>query len=266
VKVETRHRDCEDCGGTGMAKQVGDYEDFQIKASEILDSQGKILQPYYLSPETAVAELIKKVYEDLMINGKKSVGIDALIDQQESGEAMKKRLGTFEEFMGYVIYLVYKTHLTKFFEIVQKMLEFDPKNWVDFPQIQTPKRIEIKTPEILQDDFDKAKGVHKIQAAIELYKSKYAEDPITLRTMLILTNFYPVSIFDIADQQSLILNGSFSRTEVSKALRALPIIKGIIEGMGVTEKTDQKIYEETELILEGIIQDEISEPPIDEPI
>lgn len=255
---DTRRIDCGGCGGTGLAKRVTDHEDLTIKASDLFGSDGKILQPYYLSPDTSCAEFLKQDHEDLMLLSKKSVGIDALIDKSESGEAMKKRLGTFEEFISYLLYITYTTHLTKFLELVFKMLENDQSKWVDFPQIKVPKRVEIKTPEILKETFDSAKGVDRLQAGIEYYKSKYAQSPNDLRAMMILINYYPAAIEANADLQSLILMGVYSRIEVSKAKKALPIIHKIIDNLGVLEKTDEKIFEEVEKILSLNVPEDFS--------
>lgn len=234
---------CKSCAGTGKAvkKKVGEHEELVIDPTDITNPDGKIIQPYFLNPEVAVALFWEKTYQDLFIQAKKSIGIDALIDQSESGEAMKKRLGTFEQFMSNLIYIVYKKSLTKFLELCQKLLEKNPSDWNDPPQIMTPKRVEIKTPEILKDNFDKAVGTERIQAAKEYYAAKYEDDPIMARTMKILVNYYPASVENNAEATNL-----YSIRDVLKSRYAAFEIQSIIENLGTKEKTDEQIYTEAE--------------------
>jgi hypothetical protein len=255
VKVEgqTRHIDCKECSGSGVAKRVSEHEDLVIKSSSILNEDQKIIKPEYINPDTSVAEFCEKLWRDFIIDAKKSVGIDALIDKQESGHAMRIRLGTFEEFISYLIYLVYKTTLTKYLEMVHKLVDYDPANWEDFPQIQTPKRIEIKTPEILKENFDNSSGAERVQAAIEYYNSLYAENPVMLRSMRIIIDHYPASIEKNEDLQTLKLLGVYTTSDLAKAKRVLPIVKKIIQELGTSEKTDEQIVQEAEQILKNII-------------
>jgi len=246
--------DCKSCQGSGkqIRKKIGEHEELVIDPTDITNPDGKIIQPYFLNPDVTVADFWEKTYQDLFMQAKKSVGIDALIDQSESGEAMKKRLGTFEQFASNLIYIVYKKSLTKFLEICQKLLEKNPSNWKDFPQIQTPRRIEIKTPEILKDNFDKAVGSERIPTARAYYDALYIDDPVMKRTMRILVNYYPASVESNTDALSV-----YSIRELLKAKYALFEIETIILNLGTTDKKDEAIYNEVEAKLNLRFPDQI---------
>lgn len=254
--------DCSSCGGTRLAKRPSDLDDFVVPPADSLQGDGKIpVKPEYINPDTAVAEFHAKNWKDYLNEGKRSVGIDALIDRAESGEAMKKRLASFEEFMSYLIYLTYRSTLTKFFEICHKLLNVNKADWVDFPAIVTPKRIEIKTPEILKQNFNEAVGSEKITAAMDYYNSIYADNPTMLRTMKLVVENYPASIENTGDLQTLQLLGVYTSRQIAKAKRALIVIKRLIEGQGTQEKTDEQILKEAETELDILVPDQIAIAP-----
>lgn len=249
---------CKSCGGSGVAKRPSDLDDWVVLPADILQGDSKnVIKPEYINPDTSVAEFHSKTWKEYLNEGKKSIGIDALIDKSESGEAMKKRLASFEEFISYLIFLTYKSTSTKFFELCHKLLNKNQSDWKDFPTIKTPRRIEIKTPEILKEAYKNAVGGEKIQAALDYYISIYQDNPILLRTAKIMVENYPASIEESQDIQSIVLLGVYTKREVAKAKRSFLVIKKIVENLGTIEKTDEQIFNETEIILNKLIPDRI---------
>lgn len=260
TSAEGKSVDCKSCKGTGLAKRPSDLDDFIVPPGDSFQGDGKIpIKPEYINPDTGVAEFHSKTWKEYLNEGKKSIGIDALIDKSESGEAMKKRLASFEEFISYLIYLTYKSSCTKFFELVHKLLNKNESDWKDFPNIVTPRRIEIKTPEILKQNFNEAIGAEKIQAAMEYYESLYADNPVMIRAMRLLLEYYPASIEKNEDLQNLSILGVYTSREIAKSKRALIVIKRILENKGAAEPTDEQIIKQTEIELDKLIPDRLIE-------
>lgn len=249
---------CKSCKGTGIAKKISEMEDFIILPSDSIQGDGKIpVKPEYINPGTDVATFWAKTWKDYLNEGKKSIGIDALIDKAESGEAMKKRLASFEEFITYLIYLTYNSSCTKFFELCHKLLNPKVSDWKEFPIIKTPKRVEVKTPEILKQNFNEAIGSEKIQAALEYYESLYGDDPIMLRAMKLLLEYYPASIEKMEDLQTLSVLGVYTSREIAKSKRALIVLKKILDQKTATEPTDEQVINQAEEELNKLIPDRI---------
>lgn len=255
---EGKEINCHTCKGTGLAKRPSDLDDFIILPADSIQGEGKVpIKPEYINPDTSVAEFWSKTWKEYLNEGKKSIGIDALIDKAESGEAMKKRLASFEEFISYLIYLTYDSTCTKFFELCHKLLNPKESDWKDFPIIKTPKRVEIKTPEILKQNFNEAIGSEKIQAAFEYYESLYGDDPIMLRAMKLLLEYYPASIEKNEDLQTLSILGVYTSREIAKSKRALIIIRRILEQKKATEPSDEVVIKQAEEELNKLIPDKL---------
>jgi len=258
INQEGRTVDCPVCKGTGLAKRPSDLDDFVVPPGDSMQGENqKIVEPKYINPETAVAEFHSRTWKEYLFEAKKSVGIDALIDKSESGEAMKKRLASFEEFISYLLFLTYKTTGTKFFEMCHKLLNVNKADWIDFPLIVTPKRIEIKTPEILKQNFNEAIGSEKIQAAREYYNSIYQDNELMKTAMSVLIKYYPASLEKNEDLQILLISGVYTSREIAKSRRALNVIIEIIENKGVEDLTQEQIYKQTESILDTLVPDRL---------
>ncbi len=249
---------CKSCDGTGLAKRPSDLDDFVVPPTDTIQGDGKIpLVPQYINPDTSVAEFHSKTWKEYLFEAKRSIGIDALIDRSESGEAMKKRLGAFEEFIGYLLNLTYKRSLQKYLELIHKLLNINQSDWVNFPVIWIPTNLQIKTPEILRDNYLNAIGAERLQAAFEYYENLYTEDANMQRVMRLLIENYPASMEKTEELQTLQLIGVFTSREIAKAKRAFLVIKKIIEGQGVKEISDEQVIQQTETILDKLIPDQI---------
>lgn len=258
IKVDGKVKDCHACGGSGLAKRPSDLDDFVVPPADAIQGDGKIpVKPEYINPETSVAEFHSKTWKEYLFEAKRSIGIDALIDKSESGEAMKKRLGAFEEFIGYLLTLTYKRCLQKYFELIHKLLNINQNDWKDFPVIWIPSNLQIKTPEILRENYINAIGAERINAASEYYENLYTEDVNMQRVMRLLIENYPASLEKIEDLQTLQLTGIYTSRELAKAKRALLVIKKIVYSQGVKELSDEQIISQTENELNRLIPDTI---------
>ncbi len=251
-------KDCQTCGGTGHAIRPGDYSDLVYKPADFNDDNSKVPRPEYINPDTSVAEFHSKTWKEYIAMAKRTCGIDSLIDQQESGEAMKQRLATLESFIQYIISLHYQFVLKKYLELVFKLLEWNnPDNWKDLPTIKTPTRIEIKTPEILKENFKTAIPVEKIQAGLDYFEIKYANNPKLFRAMRLTIETYPSSLFEAADLEALKMLNTFSETEIARGIKAFLVFKRIVFDEKNTEKKDDKIIELAQAELETMIPEKI---------
>lgn len=249
---------CKSCNGSGFAKRPSDLDDFVVPPADAIQGDGKVpVKPEYINPDTSVAEFHSKTWKEYLFEAKRSLGIDALIDKSESGEAMKKRLGAFEEFIGYLLNLTYKRCLEKYLELCHKLLNINESDWKDFPMIWIPSNLQIKTPEILRDNYINSIGAERMQAAIEYYDNLYAEDAKMQRVMRLLIENYPASLEKIEDLQTLQLTGIYTSRELAKAKRAMLVIRKIIYNQGVKEITDESVIQQTEAELDRLIPDQI---------
>ena len=117
--------------------------------------------------------------------------------------------------------------------------------------------MEIKTPEILKDIFDNAKGGERTQAAIDYYQSKYNDNPIMLRVMILAIEYYPLVIEIEENIDRLNQIGSFTSTDIAKSKFVIFILKKIIQENGSEKKSDKQIIDEAESELELKVKDRI---------
>lgn len=250
---------CSSCNGSGLAKRPSDLDDFVVPPADTIQGDGRItVEPKYINPDTGVAEFHSRTWKEYLQEAKRSVGIDALIDRSESGEAMKKRLSSFEDFMSYLLYITYSGTMAKYFEIVHKHLNISPNDWIDFPRISVPRRIEIKTPEILRDAFISAVGAERIQAALDYYAALYMDNEIMSRAMRLVVENYPSAIEPVEQIETFILTGIYTREEVARGRRALVVIKRLLQDPRASELDDETILEAAMVELARIVPDALT--------
>lgn len=258
--------ECKACKGDGIGAVPGDYADWVYKPTDMTTADGKVPPPMYISPDVTLGDFHSKTVDKYMAHAKRTCGIDSLIDQQESGEAMKHRLATLESFIQYLISLQYQFVLKKYLELVFKLLEWDrPEQWENLPTIITPKRVEIKTPEILKMNFQTAIGIiEKIQAGLEYFKNIYQDDPVLERASRLTIENYPSSLFESKDLSDLKLNNSLTETEIARGMRAFLVIKKLLSDPLNFAKEDPKIMELANAELEILVPSKINTAEIPE--
>lgn len=99
VKVKDELKPCSECRGTGYIQNPDVYS-VLTRPAQMPGEQPNNRPPIeYIFPPTESLNITYEVAFDLLDKGKKTVGIDAIIDASESGVAKKHRLEDYDDMM-----------------------------------------------------------------------------------------------------------------------------------------------------------------------
>ena len=236
---------CPVCTGKGTA--ISQMDHFIIDTNTIENDKGKILIPEYINPDVNLGTYFDNLWRSYFADAKKSVGLDALIDKSESGEAMGQRLKPFESFVTYLASLAYSQTLTKYFYDLEDLYNVK-KDGDNYPYVKVPQKIEVRTPELLLEKYTKAVGVQKIPAAIDYYNSVYANDQTNRFIMNIIVNKFPSTLYTGDEVEAFVNTGVFKRIDVTKGMRAYNVLSELSED--VSFQFDKKYIENKGAIIE----------------
>lgn len=99
VKVKNELKPCSECRGTGYIQNPDVYS-VLTRPALMPGEQGNNRPPIeYIFPPTESLNITYEVAFDLLSKGKKTVGIDTLVDSSESGTAKRHRLEDYDDMM-----------------------------------------------------------------------------------------------------------------------------------------------------------------------
>ncbi|MFZ1515642.1 MAG: hypothetical protein WAT21_09605, partial [Saprospiraceae bacterium] len=197
--------------------------------------------PTYLNPDTAVLEFVSKTWAYHFELMKKSLGIDALIDLNESGEAMLHRLEHLKTQIRVCLIGLANTMQDHLY-IVTKYFYNGAKN-EEYPTYNIPLSIEIKNPEIIKEKIKTAIGVERITNVIDYYNLVYANDPVMKKLMAFIARKYPLATYsndEIIKLNSLQL---YSDSEVKRSFSVLDVALEVTEGKDISAMTDKMLFD-----------------------
>ena len=239
VKTDDGWVECEKCSGTGHLRSPGPME-YWNNTRTIVDDKAQN-NPTYLNPDTAVLEFVSKTWAYHFELMKKSLGIDALIDLNESGEAMLHRLEHLKTQIRVCLIGLANTMQDHLY-IVTKYFYNGAKN-EEYPTYNIPLSIEIKNPEIIKEKIKTSIGVERVTNVIDYYNLVYANDPVMKKLMAFIARKYPLATYsndEIIKLNSLQL---YSDSEVKRSFAVLDVALEVTEGKDISAMTDKMLFD-----------------------
>jgi hypothetical protein len=247
VQTDDGWKECVKCKGTGQLRSPGPLE-YWNNSKTIVDDKSP-LNPIYLNPDTSVLEFVSKTWAYHFELMKKSLGIDALIDLNESGEAMLHRLEHLKTQIRVCLIGLANT-IQDHLYIITKYYYNGAKN-EEYPTYNIPLNIEIKNPEIIKEKIKTAIGAERLTNVIDYYNLVYANDPHMKRLMAFIARKYPLSTYsndEIIKLNSLQL---YSDSEVKRSFAVLDVALEATEDKDISAMSDKMLFEMIDPILKA---------------
>lgn len=235
---------CKTCAGTGKMKAPG-LSEFIIlpTASGLSNESTDSRKPYYLSPDIGSLQHSNLTTFELLDKAASSVGINPLIKNSESGEAMKMRM---EKWNGTINYIYQKSFsfLQSVIEIVNGYLEVNPTQRKDV-KIKVYPSISNKNPEYLKMKFMESLPIERRSAVIDYLESKYKYDPVKLKTLKVLALYYPTTILNQDELRDQIGFGIITSEDILLGNRAELLLNklSITDPDFIINSPEEKIYD-----------------------
>ena len=244
---------CSSCKGTKFATTPG-IADVLILPQGTFDEKGNSQIPVYVEPALGSLEHSWTVTWELLSMAGASIGINPLIKNNESGEAMKMRMTKWETKVNQ-IYQLLMNNVEDILICVEAIVN-PTINLRKQPKIKLENRITIKSEEYLKLRIVEALPLEKGEAMLDYYKFKYSNDPILLRIFEIILKFYPQSILDAEQIPTSVGFGRYDINDIKKADLAKMVYEdlAIKYGEGFLNKKLIDLYKEGEAILNSIIE------------
>ncbi len=218
---------CTTCAGTGKLKAPGISEFLTLPPSAGFDGKSDTRQPYYLAPDMGSLTHSWETTFDLLDKAAATLGINPLIKNSESGEAMKMRMDKLNKTINSV-YQASASFLESVFEIVEGYLVYQPEKRKK-PKLKVEYTVILKSPEYLKEVYKTSLPIEKTQAIMDYLSTKYASEPIQLRKYEILARYYPQTLLEPDEVRDQIAFGVITEEDIKRGKFALQKIEELIE-------------------------------------
>lgn len=166
---------CKKCDGTGKIKSIAPY-DYLVKPKSGIDGQSDIKAIEYVTPPTAALESTFEIPFKLLDKAKKAIGLDVMMDLQESGVAKEYRLEDLQDLLNSFGKAIYDC-MERFMYDIEVLLKPNLRNRVE-AKIRRPLSYSLKSPEMLKNEAESALPADRIPSALSYYRAKYSNDPV----------------------------------------------------------------------------------------
>ena len=223
--------ECQTCGGSGVIKDPGPYGVILQKAQGGIDGQSGQPNPYqYVTPPTEVFALAWEKTFELLERGKRAVGLDLLLNLNESGVAMEHRLEDLEDMLKDFGGTLIDT-MEVVLECVDALLHINPAQR-KAPKIVRPKRYDIKTALGHKMDYDNALPFDRYNAAIQLIQNKYRGDDVKQKVYREAFKFAPELLLSEQEFSVRVASGVYQTQNVTKRDNVVMLITQLADELG----------------------------------
>lgn len=164
------NRNCSTCKGTGIIQDIGPFDVLFQK-----DISGGVAQ--YLVPPSEALRFGVETAEFFLEKAKKSIGLDVLGNEVESGKAKEYRLEDVHDFLATISHGLRET-LEAFLGGVEVLLEINQGSR-KVPVVVFPTDFKLKDETILLGNFLAAPEAERGPAFLEYVDAKYQDDDTT---------------------------------------------------------------------------------------
>lgn len=249
VLTNDGRKPCTACGGSGKMRSPGLSEFIVLPNTDFSSDKVDSRKPYYLSPDIGSLQHSWSTTFELLDKAAAVVGINPLIRNAESGEAMKMRMEKWNVTLNYMYQKMFN-FIQDVLEIVEGYLVVNPDNR-EYPYLKILPEITYRNPEYLKLRYQDSLPIERRSAVIEYLETKYKYDPIKLKIFKVLALYYPVTIMTADELRDALAFGTIINDDIVNGKEAeLRLIQlGYNDPDFVETSTERIIYER--LINEG---------------
>jgi hypothetical protein len=258
---ETEITECHTCSGTGIIKDPGPYGVILQKPKTGIDAQGGSAPPpyQYISPPTDTFNIAWEKTFELLERAKKSIGLDLLLNLNESGVAMEHRLEDLEDLLRDFAGALIDT-MEVALETIDAYLNYDPSRR-KAPKIVRPKRYDIKTALGHKMDYDNALPFDRYNTAVSLIQNKYRGDDIKQHIYKLAFKYAPELLLSEQEFNTRVASGIYNSQNVAKRDNVVMFLSEIAESMDENRFLDMT-FEQVKPMLDAALAEIVTELPI----
>lgn len=224
-------RDCPICRGAKYLTNPGPYTTLIRDRKPGVENNSPVLE--YVSPPTDILQHSYDICFDLLLKGKKSIGLDLLENVLESGVAKSMRLDDLRDFLWQIasnISRVMENHLRS----VEGMLNIRTEEQIE-PTVFLPQVIHFTNRSLLKEEAETAIPSDKRDSALAYLRQKYRDDDVKFLIHQLAFRFAPLLLLDAAETSQAMAVGAYSSEDIIKRDRAIDIFTEIAEKIGRQE-------------------------------
>ncbi len=224
-------KDCDTCSGTGIIKDGGPFSVIVQKASTGMDGEAKNANPYqYVTPPTEVFNIAWEKTFELLERGKRSVGLDLLLNMNESGVAMEHRLEDLEDLLKDFAGALIDT-MEVCLECMDALLNVNPESR-KAPKIIRPKKFDIKTALGHKMDYDNTLPFDRYNSALTLIQNKYRGDDVKSKVYKEAFKYAPELLLSEQEFSVRLASGIYQTINAIKRDYTVMLITEFAESLG----------------------------------
>lgn len=183
---------CKRCHGSGWDLNISEYSSLIApeKVGLTVQSRTPII---YAQPDTASINNSSDFAFSLVTKAKKTLGLDLVGVESESGVAREMRLEELQDKLGWVANQA-KMFLENILGLFEGYLVIEPSKRVE-PIIFVPKVLKLKNGQMLLDEAKEALPADRYNKQMAYIEDQYMDDPIRVRAFALSYEICPSLLF-----------------------------------------------------------------------
>lgn len=240
---------CESCNGTGRMRSPGPYN-VLLKPPAGPDGNKDVKVLELITPPEQTLQLTYDIPFDLLNKAKQAVGIDTLIDIQESGVAKEKRLENLQDILSSFGESIYDC-MERFMYDVEVLLQPNPDDRIE-PKVNRPMNYSIKTPEMLRKEAEEAQGPDKVASFMNYYRAKYADNPEMQKVLEFAMAYSPLLVMNEQQTRLALSSQAYNSNDIIRRDYAVQTFMALKDSDNFMEWDIATARERAEQYIEGL--------------
>lgn len=216
---------CKVCHGTGEVYATSPYSSLvRPTDNNGIVTNAPVLE--YITPPSDNLELNLRTPFDLLKMGQRAIGLDLLVDDNESSLAMEKRLEDLEDSLSLASNVIFGA-IEKTLHILHYLININPSE-SDLPIVVRPSSYKLLTKEDLRSISENSVLGDRFRSKYEYYK-RIIKNAFELKVREFYMRYSPLSLFTLEEFESHIASGVYGQIDVLKRDSSEMYIKEILE-------------------------------------
>lgn len=245
---------CKQCNGSGTLTSKGPFSTLTIPsdtfAGDIALKPSEAFHPIVYGEQLFQTRV--DMTWDLLDKGRKSIGLDLLVDSSESGVAKEYRLEDLQDIIGNLVKHIHQFIVNDLW--LKECLLQPNKDLRIFPKFDIPKSF------FLEDEKTILKGIKELPLSerqdkiVDYYAKKYKGDLTTAKAYQMSALYAPVQLFNESEIKDFMARGVFKVQDVYKGMYATWAMKQI--GDVILSLSNEQIFQRADELIKPFLPPE----------
>ncbi len=245
---------CTQCQGSGLLATKGPFSTLTLP-SEVMAGDLNIKPADAFHPFVYGEGLFQTRVEmtwDLLDKGRKSIGLDLLVDTNESGIAKEYRLEDLQDIIGNLV-----KHIHQFIvnDLWLKECLLQPNTELRiFPKFDIPTTFFLEDETTILENIKKLPLSERQDKIVDYYSKKYKGDIVTSKAYQMSALYAPIQLFNETEIKDFMTRGVFKVRDVYKGMYATWAMKQI--GDAILSLTNEQIFARADELIKPFLPPE----------